>query len=97
MLCPEPGPMREHTVPRTLATILLMVSVVMIVPLGSAVMSMMRGETVASSAWAVPLVILATGLALMSVLPRMQSYGAQLYVAAFALWLLAAGYFFFNR
>ena len=69
----------------------------MLIPIGSAVIGLMRGEAVASSAWAVPLVILATGLALMSFLPRMQSYGAQLYVAAFALWLLAAGYFFFNR
>ena len=89
--------MRENTVPRTLATILLIVSLVMLIPIGSAVAGLMRGETVPSSAWAVPLVLLATGLALMSFLPRMQSYGAQLYVAAFALWLLAAGYFFFNR
>src|SRR5687767_10922653 len=97
MLCLTAGPMRETTVPRALATILLIVSLTMLIPIGGAVMGLMRGEPVASSAWAVPLVILATGLALMSFLPRMQSYGAQLYVAAFALWLLAAGYFFFNR
>ncbi len=89
--------MRETTIPRTLATILLIVSLVMLIPIGSAVMGLMRGEAVASSAWAIPLVILATGLALMSFLPRMQASGSQLYVAAFALWLLAAGYFFFNR
>jgi ABC-type multidrug transport system permease subunit len=97
MLKTRPGSMRETTVPRALATILLIVSLAMLIPIASAVLGLMRGEAVASSAWAVPLVILATGLALMSFLPRMQSYGAQLYVAAFALWLLAAGYFFFTR
>jgi len=96
MLCEHMGPMRETTVPRTLATILLIVSLTMLIPIGNAVMGLMRGDAVPSSAWAIPLVILATGLALMSFLPRMQSYGAHLYVAAFALWLLAAGYFFLN-
>ena len=89
--------MRETTIPRALATILLVVSLVMLIPLGTAVLGLMRGEAVASSTWAVPLVILATGLALMSVLRKLQTFGSQLYLAAFALWLLAAGYFFFNR
>ena len=89
--------MRETTVPRALATILLIVSLVMLIPIVSAVLGLMRGEAVASSTWAIPLVILATGLVLMSFLPRMQSFGSQLYLSAFALWLLAAGYFFLNR
>ena len=85
--------MRETTVPRTLATILLLVSLAMLIPLGGAVSTMLRGQPVAASAWSIPLVILATGLALISFLPRMQAWGSQLYLAAFALWLLAAGYF----
>jgi hypothetical protein len=91
------GSMKETTLPRALATVLLLVSLAMLIPIGAAVMGLMRGEAVASSAWTTPLVILATGLALMSFLPRMQASGSQLYVAAFALWLLAAGYFLFNR
>ena len=89
--------MKETTIPRALATVLLLVSLAMLIPLGGAVMGLMRGEPVASSAWTIPLVILATGLALMSFLPRMQSSGTHLYVAAFALWLLAAGYFLVTR
>jgi hypothetical protein len=88
--------MRETTLPRTLATIVMIVSLAMLIPIGSAVLSLVRGQPVASSAWAIPLVILATGLALMSFLPRM-STSWHLFVAAFALWLLAAGYFFFSR
>ena len=88
--------MRETTVPRTLATILLLVSLAMLIPLGAAVRTMLRGEPVAASAWSIPLVILATGLALISFLPRMQAVGSTLYRSAFALWLLAAGYFFFS-
>jgi hypothetical protein len=88
--------MISNAIPRTLAAILLIVSLAMFFPIGSAVAGMLRGGEVASSAWAIPLVILATGLALISFLPKMQTYG-QLYLSAFALWLLAAGYFFFSR
>lgn len=88
--------MKPTTIPRTLATIVLIGSLLMLVPLGAAVAGMLRGEAVASSAWMIPLAILATGLALMTFLPRMQSLGSQLYVAAFALWVLAAGYLFFK-
>jgi hypothetical protein len=86
--------MRPNAIPRILAAILVIVSLAMLFPLGSAVAQMLRGGEVASSAWAIPLVILATGFALISFLPKMQTYG-QLYLSAFALWLLAAGYFFF--
>jgi hypothetical protein len=88
--------MRETTVPRTLATILLIVSLAMLIPLGGAVATMLRGQPVAAAAWSIPLVILATGLALISFLPRVQVLSSTLYRAAFALWLLAAGYFFFS-
>ena len=89
--------MRETTIPRALATIVLLVSLAMLIPIGAAVMGLVRGDEVASATWAIPMVILATGLALMSFLPRMQAFGSPLYGAALALWLLAAGYFFFNR
>lgn len=81
--------------PRTLAAILLLVSLAMLVPLAFAVTGMLRGETIASSAWLFPLVILATGTALIYLLAR-KSVGLQLYAAAFALWMLAAGYFLFT-
>ena len=89
--------MRPTTIPRTLAAILLIVSLTMLFPLGTAVAQMLRGNDVASSAWTIPLVILATGFALISFLPRMTTFGSQLYLAALALWIVAAGYFFFNR
>jgi hypothetical protein len=97
MLLPGAGSMRETTVPRALATILVIVSLAMLVPLAGSVMGLMRGEAVASSTWGVPLILLATGLALMTFLRRLQAFGSQLYLAAFALWLVAAGFFFFNR
>ena len=88
--------MRPNAIPRTLAAILLIVSLTMLFPIGAAVAGMLRGNPVASSAWSIPLIILATGFALISFLPKMQTYG-QLYLSAFALWILAAGYFLFVR
>ena len=87
--------MKPTTVPRTLATVVLLVSLSMLIPLGVAVSRLIRGTPVPSSAWAVPLVILATGFALMAFLPRLQATGVHLYLMAFALWILAAGYFLF--
>ena len=89
--------MSQNAIPRTLATILLIVSLTMLIPIGTAVAHMLRGTPVASSSWTIPLLILATGFALISFLPRMQALGSQLYLAAFALWILAAGYFLLVR
>lgn len=89
--------MRQTTIPRTLAVILLVISLTMLIPIGAAVSQMLRGNSVASSAWTIPLVILATGFALISFLPRMQTFGTQVYLLAFALWILAAGYFLISR
>lgn len=94
LLMPVSG-MRQNVIPRTLAAILLLVSLAMLFPLGAAVAGMLRGQPVAATAWSVPLVILATGFALISFLPKMQNFGMQLYLSAFALWILAAGYFLF--
>jgi hypothetical protein len=85
--------MKATTVPRALATIVLLVSLSMLIPLGIAVTRLIRGTPVASAAWAIPLVILATGFALMAFLPKLQATGVNLYLMAFALWILAAGYF----
>ncbi|HYR29343.1 MAG TPA: hypothetical protein VEU30_12810 [Thermoanaerobaculia bacterium] len=89
--------MKATTIPRILATIVLLGSLAMLVPLTSSVGGLLRGEEVASSAWVIPIVILATGFALISFLPRMTTFGSQLYLAALALWIVAAGYYFFNR
>ena len=80
-----------------LATIVLIGSLAMLIPLSTSVAALLRGQAVASSSWTFPLVILATGLALISFLPRMQAFGSRLYLSAFALWILVAGYFFFSR
>jgi hypothetical protein len=88
--------MKSPIIPRILATIVLVGSLAMLVPLTASVSGLLRGGEVASSAWMIPLVILATGFALISFLPRMTTFGSQLYLSALALWILAAGYFFFN-
>lgn len=87
--------MTPNAIPRALATIVLLVSLAMVVPLGVSIVRLMRGVPVPSSAWTIPLLILATGFVLLSFLPRMQALGTQLYLSAFALWILAAGYFLF--
>ena len=87
--------MKPRTLPRALAIVVLLVSLSMLVPIGISVARLLRREPVPSTAWLVPLVILATGFALISFLPRMQAVGAQLYLMAFALWVVAAGYFLF--
>ncbi len=79
--------------PRILAVILLLISLVMLVPIGSAATAMARGADVPPAIWGVPLAILATGAALTWILSRTQ-VSLNLYLAAFALWVVTAGYFF---
>jgi hypothetical protein len=81
--------------PRVLAVILLVTSVLMLAPIGAAVIEIARGEEVAVHTWAVPMVILAIGTFLTSLLSRRQ-ISFHLYLAAFALWILTAGYFVFR-
>jgi hypothetical protein len=81
--------------PRILATLLLLVSLAMLIPLGFAVAELLRGEPVASSTWLFPLTILATGSALIYLLAR-KAVSLQMFVAALALWLLVAGYYLFT-
>jgi hypothetical protein len=79
--------------PRLLATILLLISLVMLIPIGSAVMTMAGGAHVPTTHWLVPLLILGTGAIMTWMLTR-KTIPMQLYVAAFALWVITAGYFF---
>ncbi|HEX8154145.1 MAG TPA: hypothetical protein VF698_13510 [Thermoanaerobaculia bacterium] len=81
----------EGFLPRLIAMLILLGSVAMLAPLGLAVIRLLRGETVASSAWLIPLTILALGSLLIWLLSRRPA-ALQLYLAAFALWLITAGY-----
>ena len=79
--------------PRLLAIVLLLLSMAMLIPIISAGFGLIRGEEVATTAWGIPLVILATGAFLTWLLTRRQ-VALQLYLLAFSLWVLTAGYFF---
>ena len=79
--------------PRLLATILLLVSLAMLIPIGSAVLAIAGGTPVSPAKWLVPLLILATGAVMTWMLSR-KTIPMQLYIAAFALWVITAGYFF---
>jgi hypothetical protein len=72
---------------------ILLISIAMLAPIGAAAVSMFDGRTVAQAAWSVPLAILGTGWVLTWLLTRKQ-IPLQLYILAFALWILTAGYFF---
>ena len=84
----------ETFLPRLLSVILLLVSIAMIVPIGGAVLQIANGTRIHPSQWAVPLTILATASVMMWMLTR-KAISVHLYLAAFALWLLTAAYFFF--
>lgn len=80
--------------PKVLSIVLLLISIAMLVPLGIAVIHMGRGTAVPTMQWVVPLAILATAAVMMWLLTR-RSVPIQLYVVAFSLWLVTAGYFFY--
>ena len=82
--------------PRLLATILLLISLVMLIPIASAVMAMAGGAHIPPTRWLVPLLILGTGAIMTWMLSR-KTIPMQLYIAAFALWVITAGYFFTTR
>ena len=82
--------------PRLLATILLLISLAMLVPIGSAVIALAGGTPVPPAKWLIPLLILATGAIMTWMLSR-KTIPMQLYIAAFALWVITAGYFFTTR
>ena len=81
--------------PRILAAAMLLVSLAMIVPLVTAVSGFARGGDVPWTAIVIPLVFLATGAILTWLLAK-KAVSLQLFAMAFALWMVAAGYFFFT-
>ena len=85
----------ETKVPRILAVVLLVVSVVMFIALINIALTLAKGGAVPPKSWLFPLAILAAGAVLMGLLSRRQ-LPMHLYAAAFALWLLTTGYYLFN-
>jgi hypothetical protein len=85
--------MRKILMPaaRVFATILLIVSLAMFGILVRIALGLASGQEVQPRTWMFPLVILATGAALMSFLRKPVSM--QVYVLALALWLLTTGYY----
>lgn len=81
--------------PRIFATILLIVSLSMMVPLAFAVNGLVRGGAVMPIRWILPLAIIGVGAVLMNILSRKQ-VPLQLFLFALALWLLTAGYYWFR-
>ena len=82
----------ENKLPRFLATILLLVSVVMFVVLVNSAVVLAHGGSVPPRSWIFPLTILATAAIMMWLLTHRQ-LSLQLYLTAFALWLLTTGYY----
>jgi hypothetical protein len=85
----------ESILPRVLATILLLVSLSLFATLLYTILFLARGAEVAPRSWFFPLAILANGAALMWLLNRRQ-LPLQLYLAAFGLWVFAAGFYLFH-
>lgn len=82
----------ESKLPRLLATILLLVSLLMFAMLVDITLVLARGGNVPPRSWLFPLTILAAGAVLMWLLTR-KGLALRLYLAAFALWLLTTGYY----
>ncbi|HSP33337.1 MAG TPA: hypothetical protein VLU46_03355 [Thermoanaerobaculia bacterium] len=80
--------------PRLLSILLLLISVAMLIPLGLAAYRIATGIPVPPMQWFVPLAIMATASVMMWLLTR-KAVSLQLYLMAFSLWLVTAGYFFY--
>jgi hypothetical protein len=76
---------------RIIAIVLLLVSLITFVPLIIAAVRLGRGLQVEPIAWWAPLLILGTSALLTWLLSR-RFVAIRLFVVAFALWLLTAGY-----
>jgi hypothetical protein len=84
---------RDALLARLIALLLLIGSVLMLAPVGVAVIQLLRGADVSTATWLTPLVIMALGSLLTFVLSRMQ-VSLPLYLAAFGLWLVTVVYYF---
>ena len=80
---------------RVIAIVLLLVSLVTFVPLVIAALRLARGAEVHPMAWWAPLLILGTSALLTWLLSR-RFVAMRLFVVAFALWLVTAGYLLFE-
>lgn len=85
----------ESKLPRLLAIVLLLVSVLMFITLVDITLVLAKGGDVPARSWMFPMTILGTGSILMWLLTRKQ-LSMHLYLAAFALWLVTTGYYFAN-
>ena len=81
--------------PKILALLLMLISIAMFAPIGASVINIASGQPVPAFRWIVPIVILATGALLTSLLARKPA-SLNLYLAACALWVVTAGYFFMH-
>ena len=79
-------------VPRVLSILILLVTLSMFVPLAFAVIALVGGAHLPTARWLFPLGIIAVGAVLISFLSRKQ-IPLQLYIFAFALWLITAAYY----
>lgn len=83
---------RGTLLPRVLALVLLLVSLSMLVPLGSAAIRLSGGATLLAHLWLWPLILLAIGVVLTYLLSR-RTLAFRVYAIAFVLWLITAGYY----
>jgi hypothetical protein len=84
--------LNQAAMPRILAIILLLVSVLTFAPIVIGAIHLARGEHIHTISWLAPLLILGTAAVLTWILNRKQ-VSFRLYLAAYALWLLTSGYF----
>lgn len=82
----------ENLLPRFVAAVVAIVSLAMFIPLVRAARTLLRNGSAPLALWLAPLLLLATGAVLTQVLTR-RVVSMQLVAAAFALWVLTAGYF----
>ena len=78
--------------PRMLSILILLVTLSMLVPLTFAVIALVHGAHLPMQSWLFPLCIIAAGAVLISFLSRRQ-IPLQVYIFAFALWLITAAYY----
>ncbi len=79
---------------KLISIILLVISLAMLVPLGFTVYRIANGAAVPPAHWLVPLAILGSAAVMMWMLTR-KAISLNLYLMAFSLWLVTAGYFFY--
>lgn len=82
----------DSRLPRILATVLLLVSLLMFGLLLKFALGLAHGVATPARVWLFPLIILAAGAVMMALLAKRQ-IPLQLYAMALALWLLTSGYY----